>query len=199
MKPFDRGVVIGKFCPPHKGHNYLIETASSNCEKLFVLVCWKHEQSVPIESRVTFIKEVHPEVNVVPVFDNLDDDDTIGWANYTMQTLGFSPDVVFSSELYGDGYAKAMGAKHVMVDLDRNKIPCSATMIKSNPIEHLDFLAPCVRAYYVKRVCLLVAESTGTTTLAEKLAKHYKTNWVQEYGREYSLKKWNGKNMGSRF
>ena len=39
----------------------------------------------------------------------------------------------------------------------------------------------------VKRVALVGAESTGKTTLAERLAEHYHTTWVAEYGREYSL------------
>ncbi len=38
----------------------------------------------------------------------------------------------------------------------------------------------------VKRVCVVGAESTGTTTLAQQLAAHYHTLWVPEYGREYS-------------
>ena len=33
-----RGVVIGKFYPPHKGHNYLIDTALKNSDEVDVLV-----------------------------------------------------------------------------------------------------------------------------------------------------------------
>ena len=36
-----------------------------------------------------------------------------------------------------------------------------------------------------KKICIVGAESTGTTTMAKALAKHYATNWVPEYGREY--------------
>ncbi len=39
----------------------------------------------------------------------------------------------------------------------------------------------------VKRVCLLGAESTGKSTLAEALARHYETLWNPEYGRPYTL------------
>lgn len=38
----------------------------------------------------------------------------------------------------------------------------------------------------VLRVCVVGAESTGTTTLARELAKHYRTVWVPEYGRLYT-------------
>ncbi len=40
----------------------------------------------------------------------------------------------------------------------------------------------------MKIICIVGAESTGKTTLAKDLAKHYKTLWVPEYGREYSEK-----------
>ena len=38
----------------------------------------------------------------------------------------------------------------------------------------------------VARVCLLGAESTGKTTLAEALAKRHQTLWNPEYGRVYT-------------
>lgn len=38
----------------------------------------------------------------------------------------------------------------------------------------------------ILRVCLVGAESTGTTTLAQRLAAHYETVWVPEYGRDYT-------------
>lgn len=38
----------------------------------------------------------------------------------------------------------------------------------------------------ILRVCLVGAESTGTTTLAQRLAAHYDTVWVPEYGRDYT-------------
>ena len=42
----------------------------------------------------------------------------------------------------------------------------------------------------VLKIVLFGPESTGKTTLAERLAAHYKTNWVPEYAREYLQKKW---------
>lgn len=195
MKQYRIGVVIGKFYPPHQGHHYLINTASTQCGLLHVLVCWKPEQTVPVNVRITCIREVHPEVNVMAVKDTLDDNDTPGWADYTVQLLGRVPDVVFTSEDYGEGYAKAMGATHVMVDRHRQVFPCSGTMIRTSPLDHLDCVAPAIRAFYVKRICIVGAESTGKTTLCEKLAEHYHTNWVPEYGREYCAEKWQDGNI----
>ena len=41
------------------------------------------------------------------------------------------------------------------------------------------------------KVVLFGPESTGKTTLSEKLARHYNTVWVPEYAREYLQNKWN--------
>jgi NadR type nicotinamide-nucleotide adenylyltransferase len=38
----------------------------------------------------------------------------------------------------------------------------------------------------VKRICVLGAESTGKSTLAAALARHYGTLWNPEYGRPYT-------------
>jgi HTH-type transcriptional regulator, transcriptional repressor of NAD biosynthesis genes len=72
-----------------------------------------------------------------------------------------------------------------MVDQQRRTVPISGTQIRSNPLSHLDQLEPCVRAWFVKRVVLVGAESTGKTTLAQQLADHFQTVWAPEYGREH--------------
>jgi NadR type nicotinamide-nucleotide adenylyltransferase len=183
---FRRGLVIGKFYPPHKGHKYLIDTAESQCDQVTVIVCWKKTQLISGIDRAKWLQEIHPNVQVKLIDDNrLSDDDSEGWANYTKEVLGFTPDAVFTSEGYGDAYAKFMGCVHVLVDKQRTTVPISATMVRSDPLKYAEFLEPCVRAYFARRVCVLGAESTGKTTLAKDLAKHYKTIWVPEYARLY--------------
>jgi NadR type nicotinamide-nucleotide adenylyltransferase len=75
-----------------------------------------------------------------------------------------------------------------MVDRERNHVPVSARYIRRNPLLKWEFLAPCVRGHFAKRISVVGAESTGTTTLARQLAEHYKTVWVSEYGGEYCEK-----------
>jgi NadR type nicotinamide-nucleotide adenylyltransferase len=93
--------------------------------------------------------------------------------------------VVFSSEEYGPTYAAFMGARHVAVDPDRRRYPISGTAVRADPWGSAPFLAAPVRAWFVRRVCVLGAESTGTTTLARELAEHYGCAWVPEYGRSF--------------
>jgi nicotinamide riboside kinase len=51
-------------------------------------------------------------------------------------------------------------------------------------------LPPAVQAYYVPRVVLAGAESTGKTTLARALAERFALPWVAEYGRDYTEMKY---------
>lgn len=181
-----KGLVIGKFYPPHKGHHMLIDTALNNSDSVDVLVCDSPDYRIPAVTRAAWLRHRHPNANVRIIPDIGKDDDSAAWAKYTKDFLGYTPDVVFSSEDYGDEYARLMNATHVKVDRERKIVPVSGTKVRRNVQHEWEFLEPHVRAEYCKRVCVLGAESTGTTTLSQALAKHYKTLWVPEFGRHYS-------------
>jgi HTH-type transcriptional regulator, transcriptional repressor of NAD biosynthesis genes len=180
-----RGVVIGKFYPPHRGHAYLIETAFSQVDQLFIIICGKKDETIPPQLRYTWLKEMYPKAQVMLIEDIYDPNDSELWARNTIQWLGFVPDIVFTSEDYGVAYAAFLGSKHVLVDKARKAFPISGTKVRENPYSSWEYLTPPVKAYFAKRICIVGAESTGTTTLAKDLANHYKTAWVPEFGRLY--------------
>ena len=194
MKPFDLGVTIGKFLPPHRGHDLLIETALAQCARLTVIVCWKPTDFIAGPLRQKWLQERHPAAKIIVIDDRpeYDDDDSQGWANLTLGWLGERPDAAFTSEEYGARWAHFMGCAHVCVDLNREKIPMRATWIRADPRAHLGWMAPAVRAHFVPRVVIVGAESSGTTTLSRALAAHFETVWVEEYGREYCELNWSG-------
>src|SRR3954470_11441030 len=180
------GLVVGKFYPPHRGHKHLIDTARPQVDRLIVLLPHHPSQKIHSELRKARLAGLHSHCEVPLVPDTLGPDDTEGWAAFTIAHLGGRPpDVVFSSEDYGPRFAACMGCRHVMVDRDRATFPISGTRVRESPLECLDFLEPCVRAYFVRRVVLVGAESTGKTTLARLLAERFGTCWVPEYGREH--------------
>ncbi|WP_052573472.1 AAA family ATPase [Haloferula sp. BvORR071] len=186
---FGLGVVVGKFLPPHRGHRFLIETALSRCERLVVIVCGKPVDPIPPELRAGWLREMVPTAEIMLIDDRYDENDTRVWAENTLLWLGRAPDVVFTSEEYGERYAGMMGARHVMVDHARLTVPCSGTAVRSDPFAMWDFIDPPLKEWFAKRVVILGAESTGTTTLATDLAEALDTAWVAEYGREYSALK----------
>lgn len=180
-----RGLIVGKFWPPHRGHQYLIETARSQVDQLFVMLCQRPHEVPRGELRIAWLRELYPDVTFILVDDTLGDDDSKGWAENSVRVLGFAPDVVFTSESYGEPFAHYLGCAHVCVDQSRAAVPISGTRVRENPLGNWPFLSAPVRGFYAKRVCLIGAESTGKTTLAAQLAAHFDTTWVPEYGREY--------------
>lgn len=182
-----RGLIVGKFRPPHRGHSYLIETASKAVDHLVVVVCEDASDTISAALRASWLRELHPGVEVrVERTTGLDPDDSRLWADLAQRWLGYVPDVVFTSEAYGDAWAAALGCAHVCVDLHRQTVPISGSQVLRDPLASWPYLAPPARAYFCRRVVVLGAESTGTTTLARDLAAHYRTAWVPEYGRTYS-------------
>ena len=183
-----RGLVIGKFYPPHRGHQFLIEAALSQVDRLDVLICVRPDQTISGELRKQWLQEIHPTACVRAIDDPGEDDNSELWAKYTVRILGSAPDVVFTSEDYGEAYAHFLGCRHVLVDRERTHVPVSARAIRMDPLSYWEYLEPCVRAHFAKRVSVLGAESTGTTTLARHLAEYYRTIWVPVYGRDYCEK-----------
>lgn len=132
----------------------------------------------------------------IPHNDAPDDEHRRFCAWLCHEVLGLCVDAVFTSEDYGDGFAAVLGeclsaatgstrlVTHVSVDKGRSAVPVSGTRLRASPHEGHAFMAPLVYADFVERICLLGAESTGKSTLAEALAMALGTAWVPEYGRE---------------
>ena len=179
------GLVIGKFYPPHQGHRYLIETAQAEVERLTVILCQRPGEKPAGAQRANWLRIMHPGVEVKVVDDIYDPSDSRLWAELTLRWLGEAPDVVFTSEAYGDRWARYLGSRHRSVDPQRLRFTVSGSLVRSDPLRYWGFLEPCVRAYYAKRVTVVGAESTGTTTMAKALAERYETVFVPEYGRTY--------------
>ena len=188
------GLVIGKFYPPHRGHRLLIETARSSVEALTIICCGRPGEVPEGALRADWLRELFPSARVLLINDIYygHDDDSQLWAQLTIGWLGRAPDVVFSSEHYGKHFARFLGCEHVEVDLSRARVPVSGTRVRADPLGAWEFLDAPVRAYYAKRVVVLGAESTGTTTLSRELAAHFGAPWVPEFGREYCEQFWTG-------
>lgn len=211
---YRHGLVLGKFYPPHAGHRYLIDTAAAACARVTVVCAPSTVESIPLADRLAWLREIHagqPPVRVVGGYDDvpIDYHDDAVWAAHVeiTRTLvakaaaadGVAPeiDAVFSSESYGPELARRFAARHVPVDPDRRVVPVSGTAVRADPVAHWSLLAAPVRAGLARRVVVLGAESTGTTTLARSLAHRYRrrggvwarTRWVPEYGRERTEEK----------
>ncbi|MCD0445113.1 AAA family ATPase [Glycomyces sp. A-F 0318] len=195
----EHGLVLGKFYPPHAGHHHLIRTAEAGCERLTVLVSHATVESIPMEARMAWLQEAHPGVRVIGAVDDVHMDlhSEEVWNAHMAVFKAAVPervDAVFTSESYGEELARRFGAVHVEVDLDRARFPVSGTKVREDPAGCWEYLEGPVRAGLALRVVAVGAESTGTTTVAEDLAAHYRgrggvwaaTRCVPEYGRAFS-------------
>lgn len=144
------GLVCGKFYPLHKGHDYLIQTALRHCDHLALLIVQQQDQKPSGKLREKWLKHAYPQAKVILVDDIYKDGDHQAWADFTVETLGYAPDIVFSSENYGEPWSKAMGSKHMMVDPDRKHVPISSTEIRKHPKSKQEFINPEVSAYYLE-------------------------------------------------
>jgi HTH-type transcriptional repressor of NAD biosynthesis genes len=194
-KRFKNGLIVMKGYPVHKGHLYLIDTASENCDVLNVILSHNERQTIPGEVRYNWLKEIYQHNDNINVF-HFDDGDMPQY-DYECETLDefysyWVPkiysivsdlDVVFSSENYGDDFARYLGVEHFLVDKERVTIPISGTSIRDDVFANWDYLPDEVKPYFNKRIVLMGPESVGKSTLTKDLANHFKTNYVEEYGR----------------
>lgn len=216
MKKFRNGLIVGKFSPLHKGHQYLIETAFRQCETIYIFSYYTPEFSgCEAHRREFWLRTLFPAAKIFVIDDSfmqkrfnislppvgatdLEERRFVGflWTQLVNEPL----DAVYTSENYGEGYAAEMSryfaeytdfpkVTHVLVDLERRLIPISGTKLRADIHEYKEFLSPVVYASFVERICFLGGESSGKSTLTARLAKEFKTNFVKEYGRTLSEEK----------
>lgn len=185
------GFLLGKFMPFHKGHQHLIETARNQCDHLTVLVCSIEREPIPGWLRYAWVKNTFPGLDVRHVTDENPQEPAEHkffweiWCDTIRRNTLPGLDVVFSSEDYGITLAEKLGIQHVMVDKARQTVPVSATLIRNAPIQNWEFIPSEVRPFYIRRVALVGPESCGKSYLAEQLATHFNTAFVEEYARTY--------------
>ena len=157
MYKYATGLVVGKFCPLHIGHELVIRTALNHCEKVIILSYTSEEfEGCDADTRENWIKnslweseikrtEVHVLDFVVKntLKDNAPDDAHRHFcANYLLNFVQTTVQAVFTSEDYGPGFAEYLSnyfstelstkvsVDHVMVDQQRVRYPISGTELR---------------------------------------------------------------------
>lgn len=202
IETMKKGIVIGKFNPPHVGHQHLIQTAESQVDELIIFLCVKDTQALDRFTRRHWIQnftrrgtKTGRASKVIVLDDDLPEENR-PWADRVTDVLengtadhyacGTDIDLVFTSEEWGDEWAEMLGAKHVMVDLDRDKFPIHASDITADLKNNFNWLVRSAKADLARHVVLIGPESSGKTTMAQSLADELGTVWVPEYGRTFA-------------
>jgi HTH-type transcriptional regulator, transcriptional repressor of NAD biosynthesis genes len=207
---FPHGLVVGKFYPPHRGHQYLIEQAAARSAQVTVLVMAAACETLPLADRVAWLRAASMSLPAVTVTGTCCDvpvdfrDETVWAAQVAVMNTALTADArppvdaVFSSEPYGDELAARLGAEHVSIDPSRVAVPVSASQIRADLVGCWGQLTLPAQAGLAVRVVVVGAESTGTSTIAEMITDHYRhrdgawarTCCVGEAGRDYTFTKW---------
>jgi NadR type nicotinamide-nucleotide adenylyltransferase len=194
---FRTGLVVGKFSPLHQGHEFVIRRALAECDEVLVL-SYSNPEFLGCEAakRSHWISQLFPAVRHFAASSDVppnDADELVHrrfCANLCHEVFNATPDVVFTSEGYGDGFAAELArcfghpVAHVLVDQARMQFPISGTRLREDIHAHRAWLSAVVYSSFVKRICFLGGESSGKSTLAEDLAVAFQTCHVPEFGRE---------------
>ncbi len=186
------GLTLGKYAPFHKGHQFVIETALAEMDRVIVIIYDSPDVTdVPLPVRADWIRKLYPQAEVVEAWNGpveTGDSPHIHkmHEHYVIDTLGINNiDAFYSSEFYGHHMGKALNAKNRIIDKDRTTVDISASKIRENPYKFRKFLNPAVYYDLITNVAFLGAPGTGKTTIAKHLAEKFNTEWMHEFGRDY--------------
>jgi NadR type nicotinamide-nucleotide adenylyltransferase len=185
-----KGLIIGKFLPPHSGHKYLVDFARNYVGDLKVMVCSLKTEEISGKLRYQWMQESFPDVDVFHLDKKMPQEPKDHpkfwkiWKENIKRLVPEKIDYLFASEDYGWELAKVLGAQYIPVNHARDIVPIGGGSICNNPMKYWDYVLPAARKYFLKRVCVFGPESTGKSTLAKKLAKHFKTVAANEYARD---------------
>lgn len=185
---YKKGLVIGKFMPPHKGHEYLFRFAKQYCEELTIVVDCLKTQTIDPNLRKEWIEELVTGVKVVALQNYMPQEPSETpnfWDIWKSELYNAAdkPDVLIAAMDYGWELAKVLKCDFVPLDIARQSIPISATEIRNNPFQHWDFIVESARGYFLKKICLIGPESTGKSTITQKLAQEFNTVYIPEYAK----------------
>ncbi|GAA4017551.1 nicotinamide-nucleotide adenylyltransferase [Sphingomonas swuensis] len=193
-----RGFLLGKFLPPHAGHVTLIRSAAALVDELTVLVCALPDDPIPGATRLEWMRQLFPDCRILLHEDAASpqqpDDHPRFWQIWTEIVRAHHPepvDLLFAGEAYGAELARHLAAFFVplggrVLGADQRGLGgLSGSAVRDDWWGHWQWLPEPVRAHYSLSVVLHGVESVGKSTLADRLADHYSTVLVPEYGRAH--------------
>lgn len=187
-----KGVVVGDFCPLTNAHVHMIEFARHYVDELVIVVDEHEADAVQAEIRVAWLEELFAGVTVRRVksaewhkSDPADFGSQLASGLRRILPKSAAEKFVFCLEARGKLLAEKLGATYIPCDPSLIGHSTTEKEIRANPLKHWAALPRIVRPYYVRRVCVFGPESTGKSTLAKQLARHFGTAYVPEYAQTY--------------
>ncbi len=187
------GLIFMTALLPTVGHQHIISFAANFVDYVHVIIStrskepttfWQRTIALTEESNVFFYNHADDNAPQNPV--TVDDAEFWGyWAKVVKDLVADNIDYVFASEPYGVQVARSINAEFIPVDTAREVQPVRGTQVRQNLFELQDDIAQGFKQYLKLNAVLFGPESCGKTTLARRLAKHYRGTYVPEWARPY--------------
>ena len=148
-RPYDTGLIVGRFQTFHKGHQRLIETGLMLCDRLLILVgssqeCGTERNPLNIRTRIDMIRTVYPTKNyptdriMLYALSDMTDENDIRpvWGRYLLSNVDRyiykAPELM----IYGNDEARSRWFDTNDIKdtsefiVNRGSLPISATMLR---------------------------------------------------------------------
>lgn len=215
------GVVFGKFYPLHTGHIYLIQRACSQVDELHVILCHDEprdrelfenssmSQQPTVSDRLRWLLQTfkyQKNIHIHSFDEHGIEPYPHGWDVWSrgvkafMNEKGIVPSFIYSSESQdAPRYREQLGIETILIDPQRSFMNISGRQIRRDPFRYWDYIPTEVKPFFVRTVAILGGESSGKSTLVNKLANIFNTTSAWEYGREYVFSHLGGDEMALQY
>lgn len=166
MKPYDTGLIVGRFQTLHIGHQSLIDTGLKLCDRVLVLVgsaqeCGTKRNPLNINTRTKMLREVYGDSIMIYALSDMTDENDIRpeWGRYLLDNVDRyiykAPELM----IYGNDEARSRWFDPEDIRdtsefiVNRGRIPISATelrqmMIDDNRKEWMKWVDPKLHKMY---------------------------------------------------
>lgn len=187
MKPYDTGLICGRFQTFHKGHEKLVDTGLLLCDRLLILVGSAQEYGTErnpynIVTREKMLREIYgnnPNIMIYGLSDMTNEDDIcVEWGRYLLDNVDRyiykNPEVM----IYGNDESRSLWfskedlANTTELIINRAELPISATLLRQlmlddNRKEWMKLVNPRLHKMYD----MLRAELLAVPFYADKIKK----------------------------
>ena len=215
------GVVFGKFYPLHTGHIYLIQRACSQVDELHIIMGYDEtrdrqlfedsamSQQPTVPDRLRWLLQTfkyQKNIRIHAFNEEGMEPYPHGWDVWSngikafMEEKGIAPNWIYTSEESdAPQFREHLGIETVLIDPKRTFMNISGAQIRENPFRYWDYIPTEVKPFFVRTVAILGGESSGKSTLVNKLANIFNTTSAWEYGRDYVFSHLGGDEMALQY
>ena len=145
MKPYDVGLICGRFQTFHKGHEKLVDTGLLLCDRLLILIgsaqeCFTERNPYNLTTRESMLKEIYgdnPNIMIYGISDMTNENDICTeWGRYLLnhadKYIYKNPDVMIygNDESRSQWFDKADLKNTTELILNRAELPISGTLLR---------------------------------------------------------------------